>query len=180
MRAPLHPPLRLVAGRGPAAVLLLALLLLGALAGPAAAHAELSGSVPQDVSVLASVPAVVELSFTEQPVDRSTVTVLDGCGAQVGGEVQVVDRALRVPVTGGAPGPWSVRYAVVSTTDGHPSEGSTSFTVSGQADCSSAPAVPAPAAAGGEEERRSGTTWLVLAGGAALLGTAVVVRRATR
>jgi LPXTG-motif cell wall-anchored protein len=110
---------------------LLALLLAALLpAAPAFAHTELTGSTPADRARI-NAPASVELDFSD-PVKGSLAQVQirdakggqyqDGVALTVGGKVtQKVKPNLPA-------GPYSILYRVVSD-DGHPVEGTLTFTV---------------------------------------------------
>jgi hypothetical protein len=100
-------------------------------AGPAAAHNELIGSLPEDGSTVATTPEVVELAFDE-PVQREfdQLAVLDeDDGHHEEGEVEIVGGRVRQPVGELEPGRYRITYRIVSA-DGHPVTGTVTFTVS--------------------------------------------------
>jgi LPXTG-motif cell wall-anchored protein len=142
---------------------LLALLLATLLpATPAFAHTELTGSTPADRAKIKA-PTSVELDFSE-PVKGSLVQVQvrdakgvqrqDGVALTVGGKVtQKVKPNLPA-------GPYSILYRVVST-DGHPVEGTLTFTVIKPTEV--ADPVPSPTAAAKPVEVNT-TRWLVVLG----------------
>ena len=155
--------------------------LLAVLAPSAFAHAERTESRPAPRSESDSVPTEISISFTEPPTSDSRVSVLDGCGDEVVGDVESAGTEMTISLTGGQPGRWKVETTVISGLDGHPKSDSWGFRVAGQADCSEDPA-PAPTddagASGPENEADEGGGFpvLVLVGGAAVIGMAVLVR----
>jgi copper resistance protein C len=154
--------------------------------GTASAHAVLEQSRPAQGAVASEPPSTVELRFSEPPAGRSTVVVTDGCRHDVAGEVTVSGRVVTVTLAAAQPGPWSVRYSVLSDADGHPSQGDLSFVVDGAPDCGDdvgSPAEPEAVApsAGGSEDSGPGLPAAVLAGTAVLLLLgAALARRASR
>jgi copper transport protein len=113
-------------------LLALATLLVGP--GPAAAHALLIASDPGAGASLASAPAAVTLTFSEEPDPRlSQIRVLDSSGADVSsGEVAVVPgepSQLRAPLEPLKPGVYTVAWRTVSAVDGHLATGSFAFAV---------------------------------------------------
>jgi hypothetical protein len=129
-------------------------------AGPAAAHNELIGSLPEDGSTVATTPEVVELAFDE-PVQREfdQLAVLDeDDGHHEEGEVEIVGGRVRQPVGELEPGRYRITYRIVSA-DGHPVTGTVTFTVS--SDGSSPAAAPQPSASAsdhGHHEAAAATT----------------------
>ena len=114
---------RLAAVVGAAVVL----VVLGA--APAAAHTSLVGVDPADGSTVAATPAAVVLTFTEPAVALGTQVVVTGPEGQVsGGAPQLVDSTVRQELVPGAPaGRYTVAWRVTSA-DGHPITGESSFT----------------------------------------------------
>src|SRR4051812_21616471 len=102
--------------------LALAFVLVGSLAlvwgaAPASAHAELTASNPADGARLQSVPAAVQLQFSESvTVPNGGVKVVDATGKQVDtGKVTVSGGSVGVPLTPGlGDGGYIVTYSVVS------------------------------------------------------------------
>lgn len=145
---------------------------------PAAAHDALEGTDPADGSVVASVPAVVKLTFNNTPIALgSEILVKDAAGTnQADGPVSIVDNHVSQAVKPGAPvGRYTVVWRIVSS-DSHPIEGTFSFTTGPGTDVSSA-APAAPKAAG-----RADFPWVGAGAGAVvvvtgLLGLALYVRR---
>lgn len=121
-----------------------ALLLFSA---PAQAHDALESSNPADGSTVSAMPAKVELTFDHTPIAiNSIVRLEDTTGAdQADGPVQIVDNQVSQAVKPGAPqGKYTVVWRVVSS-DGHPIEGTFTFTAGGPN--SAPPATPAAAPA---------------------------------
>jgi copper resistance protein C len=103
---------------------------LGIVAVPAAAHAYLLDSSPEDGETVDDPPTEIVLEFNEaiQP-DFVQVAVLDEADEPL--DVAAPDVAgpiVTQPVTDLQPGEYRVSYRVVSA-DGHPVDGSVSFTV---------------------------------------------------
>ncbi len=109
------------------APLLVALMLAAA---PAHAHASLDHATPRVGSTIPSAPSEVVLTFTQNIEPAfSGVTVRDGAGKRVeAGKPAISGNQMRVPVRGGAPGTYRVRWHVLSV-DTHRSDGSFSFRV---------------------------------------------------
>jgi copper transport protein len=115
-------------------LLVLGVLPVALLAGPAAAHAELETSDPAAGAVLEQAPAQVTIVFTEPPdLAFSSVTVLNAGGQEMqsGSAVEGdAPRSLAVPLSADLPdGVYTVSWTVVSSADGHPSAGSFAFGV---------------------------------------------------
>lgn len=131
--------------------LLAALSLL--VAGPAAAHTDLSSSSPKDGATLAAAPARIALTFREDLLPAGDRLVArDAQGARVSLGQATVDG----PVLSAAwppdadSGSYRVAYRAVAA-DGHPLEGTVSFTVQGPrastpqtAQTAQTPQTPAP------------------------------------
>lgn len=117
------------AGRTALAAALLGLVVLGAWAAPAAAHATLVSVDPPDGARLDESPDVVRLTFSESvSAELGGVRVLDAEGdqvqegaARVEGETVEVDLAPNLP-----DGTYVISYRVVSA-DGHPVRGGSMF-----------------------------------------------------
>jgi copper transport protein len=131
---PTDPPLptarrRLV--RGAATTLLLAVVLLLGLAGPAAAHASLVSVDPPDGARLDEAPERVQLTFSEAvSAELGGVQVLDSNGSRVDeGATRVAGAVVEVDLRAGLPdGTFVISYRVVSA-DGHPARGGSLFAV---------------------------------------------------
>ncbi|MFE7105862.1 copper resistance CopC/CopD family protein [Streptomyces sp. NPDC057575] len=110
-------------------------LLLGG-AGPASAHAALTGSDPQDGAVVATAPKEVTLTFSEQvAVDEDSIRILDPDGKRA--DTAAVPRDLGngslakygVSLHAGLPdGTYTVAWQAVSA-DSHPVSGAFTFSV---------------------------------------------------
>lgn len=110
-------------------------LLLGG-AGPASAHAALTGSDPQDGAVVATAPKEVTLTFSEQvAVDEDSIRILDPDGKRA--DTAAVPRDLGggaltkygVSLHSGLPdGTYTVAWQAVSA-DSHPVSGAFTFSV---------------------------------------------------
>lgn len=138
---------------------------------PAQAHDALESSNPANGATVSTMPEKIELTFDHTPIAiNSIVRVEDATGTdQADGPVSIVDNQVSQAVKPGAPqGKYKVVWRVVSS-DGHPIEGTFTFTAGGP---NSAPsAAPAAAADAGLP------TQLVVAGvvGAVLLVGLVVI-----
>ncbi|MGB7804712.1 MAG: copper resistance protein CopC [Actinomycetota bacterium] len=115
-------------------LLVLGVLPVALLAGPASAHAELESSDPAAGVVLDQAPAKVTMVFTEPPDPvLSKVTVLNAGGQEVQSGSAVAGeapRSLAVPLpTDLADGVYTVSWAVFSSADGHASANSFAFGV---------------------------------------------------
>ncbi|MFF2651676.1 copper resistance CopC/CopD family protein [Streptomyces sp. NPDC058045] len=108
----------------------LGLLLAGA--GPASAHAALTGSDPRQGSVVGTAPTSVSLTFSEEvAMDSGSLRVLDPAGHRVdrGRISSVGSDTYRVGLRGKLPdGTFTVAYQVVSA-DSHPVSGAFTFSV---------------------------------------------------
>ncbi len=117
---------------------------LGPLAPIAQAHALLIGATPAAGARLARGPAQIELFFSEtlEPA-LSTIDVVDATGRSVTLDTARVDASdagrLTVSVRALTDGAYTVRWRVVSVTDGHASDGAYAFSV-GLVDAPAAPA----------------------------------------
>ena len=137
-----------------------AVALLALCAGPAAAHNELIGSIPEDGSTVATTPEVVELAF-DQPVQREfdQLAVLDeDDGHHEEGDVEIVGGRVRQHVGELEPGTYRITYRIFSA-DGHPVAGTVTFAVS--SDGPSPTASPQPSASAsdhGHHEAAAATT----------------------
>lgn len=140
---PFGPPPSVPAIRRPlaAAGLLAALLgvvfgLLLAVAGPASAHAALTGSDPQDGAVVATAPKQVTLTFSEQvAVGKGSIRILDPNGKRADTEAAPLDLHSGSTVkygvalhTGLPDGTYTVAWQAVSA-DSHPVSGAFTFSI---------------------------------------------------
>ncbi|MFB6709741.1 copper resistance CopC/CopD family protein [Streptomyces sp. NPDC056333] len=155
-------------------------LLLGG-AGPASAHAALTGSDPQDGAVVATAPKEVTLTFSEQvAMGDGSVRVLDPSGkrADTGAEPRDLHTASTVkygiPLHAGLPdGTYTVAWQAVSA-DSHPVSGAFTFSIG--APSKTTVAVPTDQAGGGLVGTLYGIAryaayagFILLAGGAAFV-----------
>jgi methionine-rich copper-binding protein CopC len=164
-----------------AAGLLAAGTALALTAAPASAHTALTSASPEKDATVAA-PSEIVLTYTD-PVRLPRVVVTDASGAQhQAGSPRAVDNKVTQAVDGALPaGKYTVGWRVVSA-DGHPVEGTYTFTVKGTPSDSGGSAAPAPAPAtsqaatttGDDSGGSSGWLWIGLialvvaaAGGAA-------------
>jgi len=152
-------------------------------AAAAQAHDALESSDPANGAAVQSVPAKIGLTFDHTPIAiNSIVRVEDSTGTdQADGAVEIVDNHVTQAVKAGAPaGKYTVVWRVVSS-DGHPIEGTFSFTANsanaggsaGSAGVSSAaPTTAAPAQAATQSGQ---VPWALVGGIAAVLVLALVV-----
>lgn len=125
------------AKRGWLPILVLAFLVGSAT--PALAHAERSGSTPDDGERLKSAPNNMRIEFTEPPIADAAFEVLDGCGRDVVQGIEVQGTEITASLAEGQPGEWSVRTQVVSGIDGHSTKDRWAFSVTGTEDCEAEP-----------------------------------------
>lgn len=185
---PFGPPPSVPAIRRPlaAAGLLAALLgvvfgLLLAVAGPASAHAALTGSDPQDGAVVAAAPKQVTLTFSEQvAVGKGSIRILDPNGKRADTEAAPLDLHSGSTVkygvalhTGLPDGTYTVAWQAVSA-DSHPVSGAFTFSIG--APSKTTVALPDNEAGGGLVGTLYGIAryaayagFIVLAGGAAFV-----------
>ncbi len=116
---------------------LVSFVLVGLVAVPAPAHAhgDIQGSDPAPRSTVRRSPRSVAVTFTEAPTAQAVLTVTDGCRRDVTRAVDVTDATATVRVSSGEPGRWRVAYRVISSLDGHQTQGRYAFTVAGARDC---------------------------------------------
>src|SRR2546430_3337950 len=103
-----------------------AALVRAVVVGPASAHSILQRAIPSANASLSTPPRQVVLVFSEPVVaGLSTATVIDRQGAVVSQAVAVVGdgRALAISVGPLATGVYTVRWRVLSATDGHTTSG---------------------------------------------------------
>src|SRR5438552_6747685 len=103
-----------------------AALVLAVVVGTASAHSILQRSIPSANASLSTPPRQVVLVFSEPVVaGLSTATVVDRQGAVVSQAVAVAgdSRALAISVGPLATGVYTVRWRVLSATDGHTTSG---------------------------------------------------------
>lgn len=171
--------------RSAVVVVVIAILALigGALAGPASAHSARTGASPEDGASIATAPDRVTLTFNEDLQEAyATLKIVgpDGNFWQKG-EPIIDGRDIWVAIDGlGPAGEYKVNYRVTSA-DGHPVQGQTTFTLTQAGNGTPGAAVPDDYQAP-EESEGGFPMWaiivivvavLVVIGGAA----AVVVKR---
>ncbi|WEH34493.1 copper resistance protein CopC [Streptomyces sp. AM 4-1-1] len=154
--SPRTSPARRPRARAAALLATLACLLFGLLlagAGPAAAHAALTGSDPKDGAVVATAPEQVTLTFSEQvAMGADSIRVLDPTGerADTGGPLDLQDGSTvrhGVALRGGLPdGTYTVAWQAVSA-DSHPVSGAFTFSIGAPSETSVA--LPSDRAGGG-------------------------------
>ena len=128
--------------------LLLATALLSLGASAALGHGETVKTDPKKNATVAAVPQSVTVDLSEPPTNGSLFKVTDGCNRNVAAHVAVEGNKLVAHIDGAQPGKWKAAYQIVSAADGHPSDGSWTFTVDGVTACDegdeSATGTPAP------------------------------------
>ncbi|MHC3817496.1 copper resistance CopC/CopD family protein [Streptomyces sp. DT9] len=155
--------------------------LLLAVAGPASAHAALTGSDPQDGAVIATAPKQVTLTFSEQvAVGKGSIRILDPNGKRADTEAAPLDLHSGSTVkygvalhTGLPDGTYTVAWQAVSA-DSHPVSGAFTFSIG--APSKTTVALPDNEAGGGLVGTLYGIAryaayagFIVLAGGAAFV-----------
>ena len=121
MRVAVSGPRR--AGLG--AVAAVALLVAGS--GAAAAHDQLLSTSPADGAVLATAPASIELVFSKPPIALGAAMVVTGPQGDLLGQLQLADATASQSLPPGLPaGDYVVRWRVTSA-DGHPISGASTF-----------------------------------------------------
>ncbi|WP_330245417.1 copper resistance protein CopC [Streptomyces sp. NBC_00562] len=177
--SPMRRPLAAAALLAAFAGMVFGLLLGGA--GPASAHAALTGSDPQDGAVVATAPKEVTLTFSEQvAMGDGSVRVLDPSGkrADTGAEPRNLQSGSAVkygvPLHTGLPdGTYTVAWQAVSA-DSHPVSGAFTFSIG--APSKTTVALPTDQAGGGLVGTLYGIAryaayagFILLAGGAAFV-----------
>ncbi|MFE2017985.1 copper resistance CopC/CopD family protein [Streptomyces sp. NPDC059499] len=148
--SPIRRPLAAVALLAALISLLFGLVLAGA--SPASAHAALTGSNPQDGSVVATAPKEVTLNFSEQiAMGEDSIRVLDPSGkrADTGSPRELRNGTVQYGITlhSGLPdGTYTVAWQAVSA-DSHPVSGAFTFSVG--APSQTTVALPSDGAGGG-------------------------------
>ena len=104
---------------------------------PASAHAAYKESNPADESTVSAAPSTVWAEFTEPPADgASTIEIYDPCGDRVdAGDSSASGYRVNVSMTGTKAGVYTARFKVLSTLDGHATQGEFTFTVSSGDSC---------------------------------------------
>ncbi|AJT43180.1 hypothetical protein UM93_15030 [Psychromicrobium lacuslunae] len=158
------------------------------LSAPAAsAHDSVESTSPANGAKIASMPEQVSLTLNNTPAAiGSKIEVKDASGTNwASGEVSVLDKVASEQLKPGAPaGQYTVNWRLVSS-DGHPIDGSFSFTVTGGSTATSGATLGSAAPVSSPEPQSSTATggfpWLIVivAGVAVLVLVALflVVRR---
>lgn len=161
-------------------VLAFAMLLAIVTAAPAAAHSDLISTDPTDGQSLAQPPADVSLRFGEDLLPAGyRLVAKDADGVVVAlGETEVDGAVLSATwPASAASGQYRVAYRAVAA-DGHPLEGSFTFTIKGPKAATDTPvpeASPSPASAPAPAEGSGVNPWLPIGLVAALLVAGVFV-----
>ena len=100
----------------------------------ALAHGDAAISEPKDGARLKRIPAEVTVTYSETPAQASRFIVRDGCGDDVG-TVAVRGKTLVATISDAQPGGWRVKWSVLSSEDGHRTDGGFGFRVGGRPDC---------------------------------------------
>jgi methionine-rich copper-binding protein CopC len=119
-------------------------------AGSVFAHAQYNSSTPYSGATLASAPAKVQVSWTQELASvQFTITRPDGTDVTTGpGKIDVNKRKnASVPIRDGGPGQYTVVWHNVSADDGDPNDGSFVFSVAAPARTAAAAPAPQPASA---------------------------------
>jgi hypothetical protein len=147
----------------------------------ASAHDALLGATPADGTSVATAPASIELEFSGVVQELGAEIVVSGPdGAAVSqGDPQVVDTTLTQPLAPDLPaGTYSVAWRVTSA-DGHPISGTTSFTVTDGAAAGGSGDVQEASTARPAGSSSSGP-WIAIGAGVVLLGAAAFALRQLR
>lgn len=116
----------------------------------AAAHSVIVDSAPAQGETVESSPRTVEATFNEDvSTEFAHLTVMRDGTNHASGEPRVEGRTVAIDVPDLAPGEYTVGYRVVSA-DGHPVQGSFTFTVAGAATDSTPAAAAGGTDAGGD------------------------------
>jgi methionine-rich copper-binding protein CopC len=154
-------------------------VLLGLGVPAASAHDALVGATPADGTSVATAPVEVSLEFSGVVQELGAEVVVSGPdGAPAAqGRAQVVDSTLTQPLAPDLPaGTYSVAWRVTSA-DGHPIAGTTTFTVTGGA---AAPGAVEEASAARPAGSSSSGPWIAVGAGAVLLVAIAVGARQLR
>ncbi|MHC6232038.1 copper resistance CopC family protein [Arthrobacter sp. MMS24-T111] len=149
----------------------------------AQAHDVLVSSDPANGSTVSTVPVKVGLTFDHTPIAiNSIVRVEDSTGTdQADGPVSIVDNQVTQAVKQGAPsGKYTVVWRVVSS-DGHPIEGTFTFTAGTANTAAPPPTTPTNGSTGNGAQ--AGPTAAIIVGVvllSALVALALIVRRRLR
>ncbi|MCF8588423.1 copper resistance CopC family protein [Gordonia liuliyuniae] len=137
-----------------AVVIAIVALLGGVVAGPASAHSSRTGASPEDGASLSTAPDRVTLTFNEDLQEAYATLKVVGPDNHFWqkGEPTIDGRDISVAIDGlGPAGEYKVNYRVTSA-DGHPVQGQTTFTLTEAGNGVAGPAVPADYEAPSESE----------------------------
>jgi copper resistance protein C len=128
--SPTKGPLVLRRILAPLAALVALLLSFGLVAAPASAHDALVASTPADGETLTTVPTELTLSYSAEIAQiGADVVVTDPAGTVVSQPLTVAGTDVVVPLAADlAPGVYAVAWRVTSS-DGHPIDGTLAFTL---------------------------------------------------
>ncbi|NVI88539.1 copper resistance protein CopC [Actinomadura sp. BRA 177] len=128
-------------------------------AAPASAHTSLTAANPAKDATVSS-PSQIVLTYAD-PVRLPRVILMDASKKQYqSGSAQAVDNKVTQAVNGALPnGKYTVGWRVVAS-DGHPVEGTYTFTVSGSSAAEPAAAAPSTPAATTAEDSGGSSGWL--------------------
>ncbi|MDQ4065109.1 MAG: copper resistance protein CopC [Actinomycetota bacterium] len=140
------------------------------------AHAAYQSSIPEPRARLDAAPESVTVNYAEPPTTDSVFSVIDGCGRDVAGDVEILNRTIEASIDDAQPGLWTVEWTVLSAVDGHATRDQFRFTVDGEADCTAA--APDDGAADGEPapDASGGSLVQYLIGAVVLVALAAGVR----
>lgn len=121
---------------GSTLLLVAAALAVGVGAPDVQAHAAYKDSSPAHRSTVSSPPEQVWAEFTEPVQSEARLDIFDPCGARVDrGDPTVTGYRVTVAMSGETAGTYRVAFHVVSSLDGHATQGEFVFTSSGGAPC---------------------------------------------
>jgi methionine-rich copper-binding protein CopC len=138
-------------------------LALVAVATPAFAHAELTGSNPAKDASLATAPKQLQLTFNE-PVSPESITITGPEGAKwTVGQIAVEGNVVSAPVQAlGPAGPYTITYKVKSD-DGDDVTGTVAFTMTAASPATtSAAPTGAPSSAPASDGGTPAWVWIVI------------------
>ena len=154
-----------------AVVIAIVALLGGVVAGPASAHSSRTGASPEDGASLSTAPDRVTLTFNEDLQEAYATLKVVGPDNHFWqkGEPTIDGRDISVAIDGlGPAGEYKVNYRVTSA-DGHPVQGQTTFTLTEAGNGVAGPAVPADYE-GPENDNESGIpAWPWIVGGVVIV-----------
>ncbi|WP_162893333.1 copper resistance CopC family protein [Microbacterium halotolerans] len=123
-----------------------------AVAAPASAHDQLVASDPVADATIDTLPEQLTLVYSGELIyaeDGTAVQVLSPSGEDVAGSPTIDGTDVDVPLTGGEAGDYEVTWRVVSN-DGHPIDGTFSFSVENSSDTSASDGDDSPGTDGND------------------------------